>query len=252
MTTAVQVGALFAQVPHRTPVLPAHRGTAALPAVIVAGRELSREQTAAALFEAEADCYGLPGLTTATLRQILTTSVRTLGWDGLARVTEEFSGLDSAEFFEVGACRWYAYRLCLSGWYDRARTRPMTAGEATAALYLSDHGRHRSGPGIDAAQVGRHVLQGAARVPTPALVQVGRAVVADLAALPEARPTGGWLHRQVMSDRRRARACFDLIRSNLPVPLPVIVRPDDGGPVIGQVPPPGPGNRWARPLREGW
>jgi hypothetical protein len=248
----VQVGALFAQVPHRTPVLPAHRGTAVLPPVRVAGRELSREQTAAALFEAEADCYGVPDLTTDTLRQILATSVHTLGWEGLARVTEEFSGLDSAEFFEVGACRWYAYRLCLAGWYDRARTRPMTAGEATVALYLSDHGRHPGGPAADPCQIGRHVRQGAARIPAAALVRVGRTAAADLAALPEARPAGGWLHRQVMPDRRRARACFDLIRSNLPIPLPVIVRPEHGGPAIGQVPPPGPGNRWARPLREGW
>lgn len=249
----MQAGALFAHVPDRAPVLPERRRAGVLPTVPVGGRELCREETAAALFEAEADCYGLPDLSTGTLYDVLTRSVRALGWDGLAKVTEEFSGLDNSDFFEVAACRGYAYRLCLAHWYTGARTRPMTAGEATAALYLSDYARHAGGcPVTDPRQIGRHVRQGAARIPTAALVRLGRSVVADLARLPELRQAGGWLHGRLMPDRQRARACFDLIRGNLPIPLPVIVRPDRGGLVVGAVPPPGPGNRWARPLREGW
>jgi hypothetical protein len=252
-TTVTQVRALFAQVPDRAPALP-QRGPTAF-TVHVNGRDLTREEAAAALFEAETDCYGLPDLTTDTLHEVLTASVRKLGWDGLASVAEDFSGLDSGEFFEVGVCRWYAYRLCLAHWYSRARTRPMTAGEATTALYLSDHARHgrvAGAVGIDARQVGRMVRQGADRIPAPALVRIGRTVAADLARVPGPRPAGGWLHQRLMPDYRRARACFDLVRSNLPIPLPVIVRPDNGGLLVGAVPPPGPGNRWARPLRERW
>ncbi|GAB2616319.1 hypothetical protein GCM10027168_56010 [Streptomyces capparidis] len=253
--TAAQVRALFAGVvstPAAAP--PPTRRTASLPGVPVNNLELSREEAAAALFEVYTDEYGLPGISTDTLHDVLGAAVFELGPVGLLEATETFSGLDGTEFPEVADCRWFAYRLSLARWHTRARTRPMTLGEATAALYLSDHARTATTPraGGDPRAIGRMVRQGAARVPTPALLRLGRAVTADLARMPDPTHGGAWLSRTLLSDHGRTRRCFELLRGNPRIPLPTIVRPDRGGHLVGAVPPPGPGNHWARPLREEW
>ncbi|MEU9502832.1 hypothetical protein [Streptomyces sp. NPDC048196] len=253
-TPTRQVRALFAHVPAAPHgALPRRRaGATGVLSVPVAGMELCREETAAALFEVYSDEYGVPGMTTDTLYDLLGAAVFELGPAGLLEVTETFSELEAAEFPEVGTCRWYAYRLAVSFWYEGARSRPMTAGEAAAALYLSDHARHAGTHGTDPRHLARHVRQGAGRVPTAALLRLGSAVGADLARVPDPRGDGGWLYRRLMPDRQRARRCFDLIRSNIPVSLPLIVRTDDGDYLTGATPPPGPGNRWARPLKAQW
>ncbi|MGG7571471.1 hypothetical protein [Streptomyces sirii] len=249
-----QMRALLAQVPADPHGAPPVRRAAAMGvlSVPVAGMELCREETAAALFEIYGDEYSLPGMTTDTLYDLLGAAVFELGPAGLLEVTEEFSGLESAEFPEVGVCRSYAYRLAVSFWYEGARSRPMAAGEAAAALYLSDHARHAGTHDLDPRHLARHVRQGAGRVPTAALLRLGSAVSADLARVPDPRGGCGWLYGRLMPDRQRARRCFDLIRSNTPVPLPLIVRTDAGNYLTGATPPPGPGNRWARPLRAQW
>lgn len=248
-----QARALLAQMPadpHGAPLVRRAGATGVL-SVPVAGMELCREETAAALFEVYSDEYGLPGMTTDTLYDLLGAAVFALGPAGLLEVTETFSELESAEFPEVGTCRWYAYRLAVSFWYQGARSRPMAAGEAAAALYLSDHARHAGIHGTDPRHLARHVRQGAGRVPTTALLRLGTAVSADLARVPDPR-ADGWLYRRLMPDRQRARRCFDLIRSSIPVPLPLIVRTDADDYLTGATPPPGPGNRWPRPLRAQW
>ncbi|MGW3272312.1 hypothetical protein ACWDFH_12685 [Streptomyces kronopolitis] len=249
-----QVRALLAQMPadpHGAPLV-RRAGAAGVLSVPVAGMELCREETAAALFEVYSDEYGLPCMTTDTLYDLLGAAVFELGPAGLLEVTEAFSELESAEFPEVGVCRWYAYRLAVSFWYEGARSRPMTAGEAAAALYLSDHARIAGASSADPRHLARHVRQGAGWAPTAALLRLGSAVSADLARVPDPRGDGGWLYRRLMPDRQRARRCFDLIRSSTPVPLPLIVRTDAGDYLTGATPPPGPGNRWARPLRAEW
>ncbi|MEU6327765.1 hypothetical protein ABZ851_10840 [Streptomyces sp. NPDC047049] len=249
-----QVRALFAQMPLDPDgaLLVRRTGATGVLSVPVAGMELCREETAAALFEVYSDEYGLPGMSTDTLYDLLGAAVFEMGPAGLLETTDVFSGLDSVEFPEVGVCRWYAYRLAVSFWYEGARSRPMTAGEAAAALYLSDHARIAGAPSADPRRLARHVRQGAGQVPTAALLRLGSAVSADLARVPDARGDGGWLYRRLMPDRQRARRCLDLIRSSTPVPLPLIVRTETGDYLTGATPPPGPGNRWARPLRAEW
>ncbi|MER7877000.1 hypothetical protein ABTY63_26135 [Streptomyces solisilvae] len=254
MNTATEhARALLAHAPDTATPLRARRqmGTA-LPSVPVEGLELCREETAAALFEGCADLCGLPQITADALYDLLKQQVREMGPAGLLEHTEDFSHLDSTEFFEVGECRWYAYRLALTFWYRDARTRPMTAGEAAAALYLSDWARTAARGRPGPRQVARHIREGAASLPVAALVRLGRGTVADLARVPDPAGSGRWLYRQLMPDRARARACFDLIRGPLPVPLPMVVRTDTGAYAVGATPPPGPGNRWARPLRAQW
>ncbi|MFJ1897859.1 hypothetical protein [Streptomyces sp. NPDC088115] len=245
--------ALFARVPSRPHgALVARAGGAGPLSVPVAGGELCREETAAALFEVYTDEHAVPGITTDTLYALLNASVADLGPVGLVQCTDSFSGLDAVEFPEVGECRWYAYRLALSFWYEDARSRPMTAGEAAAALALSGYARTTGAGRIDPRMLARQVREGAARLPAAALVQLGRAVSADLAHIPDPGDSGAWLYRRLLPDRQRTRRCFDLIRSNVPVPLPLVVRTDDGTYRIGAAPPPGPGNRWARPLAARW
>ncbi|WP_328865483.1 hypothetical protein [Streptomyces sp. NBC_00304] len=253
-TPTTHAASLFAHVPAARPhgALVRRAGGAGPLSVPVAGMELCREETAAALFEVYSDEHAVPGVTTDTLYALLGTAVSKLGPGGLVETADVFSGLDSVEFPEVGACRWYAYRLALSFWYEDARSRPMTAGEAAAAMALSGYARTTGAGRIDPRSLARQVREGAARLPAAALVQLGRAVSADLAHIPDPGDSGTWLYRRLLPDRQRTRRCFDLIRSNVPVPLPLVVRTDDGTYRIGAAPPPGPGNRWARPLGAQW
>ncbi|MFJ6460003.1 hypothetical protein ACIQM0_02880 [Streptomyces sp. NPDC091387] len=249
---AMHTAALFARVPSRPHGALVARASGAGPlSVPVAGGELCREETAAALFEVYTDEHAVPGITTDTLYALLNTSVADLGPAGLVQCTDAFSGLDAVEFPEVGVCRWYAYRLALSFRYQGARSRPMTAGEA-AALALSGYAHTLGASRLDPRRLARQIRDGAARVPAAVLIQLGRAVAADLAHIPDPGNSGSWLYRRLLPDRQRTRHCFDLIRSNVPVPLPLVVRTDDGAFQIGAAPPPGPGNRWARPLRAQW
>ncbi|WP_232544299.1 hypothetical protein [Streptomyces buecherae] len=247
--------ALFAHVttpPPAAPLVERSRTGRELPPVLIDGAWLSREEVGAALFESCADQDTTSGLDTDTLRGLVAATVRELAPLGLLETTEVFASLDAVEFPEVGYCRWFAYRLCLSGWYERARSRPMTAGEAAAALYLSDYDRHPGTPS-DPRALARAVRQGAGCVPVTALVRLGRAVVAEHARVNHPHADAGrWLHAQLLPDERRRRACFHLIRTRPRIPLPLIVRTDVGTHHIGRTPPPGPGNQWARPLREEW
>ncbi|TQE33585.1 hypothetical protein Sipo7851_20270 [Streptomyces ipomoeae] len=238
------------------------------------------------MFEAGADDeFAGTVPSTDTLYGVLRESVGELGPAGLATVADTFAGLDPVEFFEVADCRRFAYRLALSLWYEGARARPMTAGEAAVALYLSDAYRHHH---IDPATfrrapllVSRAVRQGAAVVPVETLMRLGEAMVREFAA--PARVTGvtggvtpvvtqvdaldapstpdgvtavapgrDWLYRQALPDYHRRRFCFDLMRVDARQPSPLIVRLDGGGYVVGATPPPGPDGTWARTLRAGW
>lgn len=252
MKTAVRARALLSAVPNPAPpaVLAVRRAGEPLPALRVGGRGLSREETAAALFEAETDCYGLPGITTDTLYGIARGLVASMDWPEFAAVADDFSGLESGEFWETGVCRWYAYRLHLSFWYPHARTRPATVGEAAAALCLSDWRQTAGTPVTDPRGLALHIRQGALRVPATVLMTLGTALGGEFG--PHGPQVPGWLSEQLLPDYRRRRACFDLVRTQPRIPTPVIVRPDAGGYAIGATPPPGPGNHWARPTRAAW
>ncbi|WP_258544173.1 hypothetical protein [Streptomyces ipomoeae] len=292
MTALGPLGALYARV--TLPAAPAvplawrerRRDGEEFPTVPAAGLEWSPVEVAAALFEAGADAeLGEAVPSTDTLYAVLRESAKVLGPVGVAEVTAVFTTLDPVEFFEVAACQRYAYRLALSLWYEGARARPMTAGEAAVALYLSDAYRHHH---VDPATfrrapllVSRAVRQGAAVVPVETLVRLGEAMVREFTA--PARVTGvtggvtpvvtqvdaldapstpdgvtavtagrDWLYRQALPDYHRRRFCFDLMRVDARQPSPLIVRLDGGGYAVGATPPPGPDGTWARTLRAEW
>lgn len=252
MSAAAQARALLSAVPSPVPpaALAVRRAGAPLPGLLAGGRVLSREETAAALFEAQTDCFGLPSISTATLHGIVRGLVTSMDHGEFAELTGIFATLDSVEFPEVGECRWYAYRLHLAAWYPHARTRPVTIGEAAAALCLSDWGQHAGAPASGPRALALHIRQGAARVPATVLRTLGVALTGEFAHAGHQAP--GWLAARLLPDYRRRRACFEAIRTRAYVPTPVMVRPDNGGYALGATPPPGPGNHWARPLREGW
>jgi hypothetical protein len=231
---------------------------------------------AAALFEVCADQALAPVPTTDALYAEFRTAVEELGPAGVAEVADTFDGLDPVEFPEVGACRTFAYRLALSFWYAGARSRPMTVGEAAAALYLSDAYRHHQ---IDAHTLRRAPLlvsvairQGAALVPTETLIRLGAAMVREFTVpvtptVTQASPQGtagerdavtagatgrDWLYRQALPDWHRRRFCLDLLRADTRQPSPLVVRTDCGTYTLGATPPAGPDGTWHRPLREQW
>ncbi|QFR02989.1 hypothetical protein F9278_33760 [Streptomyces phaeolivaceus] len=222
------------------------------------------------MFETGADELAVPVPDTDTLYGVLHGAVRTLGPAGIANVLGTFEELDGAEFFEVAYCRRFAYRLALSFWYEGARARPMTAGEAAVALYLSDAYRHHH---IDPATfrrtpllVSRAIRQGAALVPVETLMRLGAAMVREFAVTAVTPPvtpvatqvdapsTPGrdWLYRQALPDYHRRRFCFDLMRFDARQPSPLIVRLDGGAYAVGATPPAGPDGTWARTLRAEW
>ncbi|WP_460069512.1 hypothetical protein [Streptomyces sp. YKOK-I1] len=230
-------------------------------------------EVAAALFETGADELALPApdtdTHTDTLYDALNGAVRTLGPAGIAEVVGIFTDLDAEEFPEVGVCRQFAYRLALSFWYDGARSRPMTAGEAAVALYLSDAYRHHQVDAVTVRRapllVSRAIRQGAALVPTETLMRLGEAMVREFASpaltcvtpgvTAPSRPGatgGGWLYRQALPDYHRRRFCFDLMRSDTRQPSPLVVRLDGGTYAVGATPPAGPDGTWTRTLRAGW
>lgn len=243
------------------------------PALPAAGLEWSPGEVAAALFEVGVDETAVPTPTTDTLYAAFRASVGELGPAGVAEVADTFHGLDPAEFPEVGVCRTFAYRLALSFWYEGARARPMTVGEAAVALYLSPAYRHHQ---IDAYTVrrapllvSRAIRQGAALVPVETLIRLGDAMAGEFTApaltcvtpgvTGASRPGaaavpggGGWLYRQALPDWHRRRFCFDLLRADARQPSPLIVRMDGGGYAVGATPPAGPDGTWHRPLREQW
>ncbi|WP_256727113.1 hypothetical protein [Streptomyces acidiscabies] len=154
------------------------------PVVPAGGMGLSPEEVAAALFEAGVDVEYLgsvPG--TDALYEVLKKSADEQGPVGIVKLVSDFSALDSAEFWEVADCRRFAYRLALSFWYEGARSRPMTVGEAAVALYLSDAYRHHQVDALTIRRapllVSRAVRQGAATVPVETLVRLGAAMVRE-------------------------------------------------------------------------
>ncbi|WP_256726476.1 hypothetical protein [Streptomyces acidiscabies] len=154
------------------------------PTVPAGGMGLSPEEVAAALFEAGADVEYLgsvPG--TDALYGVLRESADEQGPAGIVKLVGDFSALDSAEFWEVADCRRFAYRLALSFWYEGARSRPMTVGEAAVALYLSDAYRHHQVDALTIRRapllVSRAVRQGAATVPVETLIRLGAAMVRE-------------------------------------------------------------------------
>ncbi|MGW2818017.1 hypothetical protein [Streptomyces sp. NPDC001415] len=225
------------------------------PTIPVGGLELDVEEAAAALFETSADELAVPVPTTDALYAALQAAVATLGPAGIAEVSQTFAGLDDAEFSEVRACRAFAYRLALSFWYAGARSRPMTAGEAGVALYLSSIHRHRMADFRElprrALLVSRALHEGATAVPTETLIRLGAVMASELADVDRDRKAE-WLYKQALPDYHRRRFCFDLIRWETHQPSPLIVRPDSGGYTIGLTPPAGPGGLWRRPFTAEW
>ncbi|MFD5897972.1 hypothetical protein [Streptomyces sp. NPDC060366] len=255
MNTATdQLRAIFAHVaPERAPELSARdrrRDGQIFPTVPAGGLDLTPTEMATALFEVSADDLfdsGTPG--TDTLYAALLGAVHALGPGGLAEAVTVFAGLDAGEFWEVGACRSFAYRLALSFWYEGARARPMTTPEAAAALYLSDAHRHHTAS--HPVLLSRAVRQGAARVPTRVLIHLGRDLGADHTG-PAGMEPHGWLYRQALPDHHRRKACLDQVRKHTTQPLPLVVRLDDGTFTLGTTPPPDLNGRCPRPARALW
>ncbi|MER7720280.1 hypothetical protein ABTX99_25645 [Streptomyces flaveolus] len=260
MTSSGPLNALYARV--AAPAAPAvplarrerRRPSEEFPTLPAAGLEWSPGEVAAALFEAGADETAVPVATTDALYATFRASVGELGPAGMAEVVDTFSGLDQAEFPEVGVCRTFAYRLALSFWYEGARSRPMTVGEAAVALYLSDAYRHHQ---VDAYTlrrapllVSRAIRQGAALVPVETLIRLGAAMAREFTA--PVTPGRDWLYRQALPDWHRRRFCFDLMRADTRQPSPLIVRTDGGDHAVGATPPAGPDGTWRRALREQW
>uniref|UniRef100_UPI00211AAF00 hypothetical protein n=1 Tax=Streptomyces scabiei TaxID=1930 RepID=UPI00211AAF00 len=258
--SAADLNALYARVtPPAAPAVPLarrerRRAGEDFPTVPAAGLEWSPVEVAAALFEAGADAeLGETVPSTDTLYAVLRESAGALGPAGVAEVTAIFTTLDPAEFFEVAYCRRYAYRLALSLWYEGARARPMTVGEAAVALYLSDAYRHHIDPATfrrTPLLVSRAIRQGAALVPVETLTRLGAAmgwefvpaltcVTSGVTAASRQGVTGGdWLYRQALPDYHRRRFCFDLMRVDTRQPSPLIVRLDGGAYAVGATPPP--------------
>ncbi|WP_240980788.1 MULTISPECIES: hypothetical protein [unclassified Streptomyces] len=282
MTAPGPLNALYARV--AAPAAPAvplawrerRRASEDLPTIPIRGLELTTGEAAAALFETGADELALPVPDTDTLYDALNGAVRTLGPAGIAEVLGIFPELDAEEFPEVGACRHFAYRLALSFWYEDARSRPMTVGEAAVALYLSDAYRHHQ---IDAHTVrrapllvSRAIRQGAALVPIETLVRLGETMRREFTApvtplvtqvspsdadashegVTVVTPGRDWLYRQALPNWHRRRFCFDLMRADVRQPSPLVVRLDGGGYALGATPPAGPDGTWRRPLRAEW
>ncbi|TWV50259.1 hypothetical protein FRZ03_12355 [Streptomyces misionensis] len=235
--------------------------------------ELSVGEVSAALFETATEELAVPVPSTDTLYDALSSAVRALGPAGIAKEVGTFAELDAEEFFEVATCRAFAYRLALSFWYEGARSRPMTVGEAAVALYLSDAYRHHQVDALTVRRapllVSRAIRQGAAAVPVETLVRLGEAMTREFAThglacvtsgvTAESHPAGSvvtsgrdWLYRQALPDWHRRRFCFDLMRADALQPSPLIVRLDGGGYVLGATPPAGPDGTWARTLRAEW
>ncbi|MEU6451608.1 hypothetical protein [Streptomyces sp. NPDC046979] len=282
MTAPGPLNALYARV--TAPAAPAvplarrerRRPSEEFPPLPAAGLEWSPGEVAAALFEAGADETAVPVPTTDALYGVFRESVAELGPAGVAEVADTFNSLDQAEFPEVGECRTFAYRLALSFWYEGARSRPMTVGEAAVALYLSDAYRHHQ---VDAYTlrrapllVSRAIRQGAALVPVETLIRLGAAMAREFAApvtpvvtqvspgaaagerddVTTVTPGRDWLYRQALPDWHRRRFCFDLMRADTRQPSPLIVRTDGGTYAVGATPPAGPDGTWRRALREQW
>ncbi|MFF4096330.1 hypothetical protein ACFYYY_21380 [Streptomyces sp. NPDC001834] len=229
------------------------------PTIPVAGVELDVNEAAAALFEVMADGFAYPVPSTDTLYTTLRTAVAALGPAGIADASGVFAGLPEDEFPEVRECRRFAYRLALSFWYAGARSRPMSIGEAAVALYLSPlhryrHAEFRKLPRRDLL-ISRSLHEGMTSVPTDTLIRLGAFMTAELAGPAADRQRDKeWLYKQALPDYHRRRFCFDLLRAIGPKtqPMPLIVRPDTGGHVIGLTPPAGPDGTRLRPMRAEW
>ncbi|WP_256106086.1 hypothetical protein [Streptomyces sp. ODS05-4] len=225
------------------------------PTVPVDGLHLNHIEVAAALFETGADFLAVPVPDTDTLYDALKAAVAELGPAGIAQTVGDFTALDPSEFGEVRQCRAFAYRLALSFWYQGARSRPMTAGEAGVALYLSDLTRYRRDvfrdqPGYKLL-LSRALHQGAGAVPTETLIRLGEQMGHEFNRTGAPRPS--WLYKQALPDHHRRRFCYDLLTIEERQPSPLIVRLDDGGGyTLGLTPPPEPDGLYHRPRTARW
>ncbi|NEC87292.1 hypothetical protein G3I71_16010 [Streptomyces sp. SID12501] len=223
------------------------------------------------MFEAWADEFAVPVPDTDVVHTALSAAVRKFGPARVDSVTAEFVEMNPRQYGEVALCWVLAYRLALSFWYEGARSRPMTVGEAAVALYLSDAYRHQVDPDTfrrSPLLVSRAIRQGAALVPTETLMRLGAAMgwefvpaltcvtpgVTDASHqdVTAMAPGRDWLYRQALPDWRRRRFCFDLMRADRRQPSPLIVRLDGGGYEVGATPPAGPDGTWTRSLRAQW
>ncbi|WP_255951005.1 hypothetical protein [Streptomyces odontomachi] len=228
------------------------------PTVPVNGMELDLTETAAALFEHYTDEHEGGWPTTDTLYAALTEAVRTLGPAGIAETTQTFAELPADEFFEVAHCHRFAYRLALSFWYRGARCRPMSAGEAAVAVYLSSLQRYRWD---DFYALPHHQLllaralhEGAASVPADVLIRLGKVMAGEQGGVDRDR-SKEWLYKQVLPDYHRRRFAFNLVRTapkNRKQPTPLVVRLDGGGYVLGLTPPPAPDGDYLLPMGVAW
>ncbi|WP_371790762.1 hypothetical protein OG285_09745 [Streptomyces sp. NBC_01471] len=229
------------------------------PTVPVDGLELDVNEVAAALFEVVADSFAYPVPSTDGLYATLRTAVAALGPVGIAEASGVFAGLPEDEFPEVRECRRFAYRLALSFWYAGARSRSMSIGEAGVALYLSSLHRYRQAAFRElphrALLISRSLHEGMTAVPTETLIRLGAFMSAELGGPAGDRQRDAeWLYKQALPDYHRRRFCFDLLRAIGPKaqPMPLIVRPDTGGHVIGLTPPAGPDGMRLRSMRAEW
>ncbi|WP_301127393.1 hypothetical protein [Streptomyces cacaoi] len=216
---------------------------------------LDQDQAAAALFEIEADQLArVPEqLPTDTLTAALSGSVNRLGMWGLCESTETFTGLEADQFPEVGVCRWLAYRLTLTFWYEGAHSRPMTAGEVAACLYASTDPWDDSRP-LTPTRLREALHEGTDALDGPRVQEAGTLLTAD--AAPSRRQPRRPLPAPWTDPKRRAR-CFHLARHyTATLDTPLMVHPTESaqvGPVLLGATVPSPVRQGAhRPLVWRW
>ncbi|MEU1120806.1 MULTISPECIES: hypothetical protein [unclassified Streptomyces] len=259
MTPTAQVQALLAQAaPAPLPVvslaqMDRRREGEELPTIPVDGIELTAEEAAAALFEVEADLLEERAPSTDTLYAALRAAVRKVGPAGIAGLVEDFTHLDNREFIEVGRCRRFGYRLALSFWYEGARSRPMTCGEAGVAVYFSSLRRYRKADFWAVPQykllLARALYEGLDALPLQTLIRLGATMDREFGNVLQVHKRE-WLYQQSLPDYHRRRFAFDQIDRR--VPLPLIVRPDSGGYLVGLTPPQGPDGFGLNPIGAEW
>lgn len=259
MTPTAQVQALLAQAaPTPLPLvslaqMDRRREGEELPTIPVDGIELTAEEAAAALFECEADLLEERAPDTDTLYTALRAAVRKLGPAGIAGLVDDFAELDNREFGEVGRCRRFGYRLALSFWYEGARSRPMTRGEAGVAVYFSNLRRYRNADFWALPKhkmlLARALYEGLDALPLETLIRLGATMDREFGDIRHVHKRE-WLYQQALPDYHRRRFAFH--RVDRAVPLPLIVRPDSGGHVIGLTPPQGPDGYGLNPVGAEW
>ncbi|MFH9070863.1 hypothetical protein [Streptomyces alboflavus] len=261
MTPTAQVQALLATAAPTAPVLfslTEHDRRAEgddLPTIPAGGIELTAEEAAAALFEVEADLLEERAPNTDALYAALKAAVSKLGPAEIANLVGDFAELDNREFPEVGRCRRFGYRLALSFWYEGARSRSMTCGEAAVAVYFSGLNRYKQADFWALPKhrmlLARALYEGLHAVPLETLIRLGAAMDREFGDTLHVHERE-WLYRQALPDYHRRRFAYHQVQFDRRTPIPLIVRPNSGGYTIGLTPPPGPDGRWLNPVIAEW